>query len=555
MNPLQSAAIQTAINGENLFLTGPAGVGKSFCLRDLIRRLKHEEHKNVTVTASTGIAATAIGGSTPYSVFRINPFKIHEKPKYSKDAAKAWNETDVLILEECSMIVPELLDYLNGQAQICRKSKEPMGGVQVIFCGDFFQLPPIKDKKRPDPRDFIFETKVWHALDVQCIELEKVYRQDDADFVALLHRIRRGEVTISDNKYLANGANGGHEKNEHGIEPTVLFCHRAKVDAQNLQRSRALPGREHTFRAQVTAKKGRLTDKLREKAFKRLTVGKTCVLKVGSQVSMAVNRWIKYKVANGSRGVVIGFDERDHYFPWVQFNHVKIKVRPYQWNIQFTKKSAVVVTAMPLKLAWASTIHSSQGASIDYLTVDVSGAFAHGQMYVALSRATNKEHLLVKGYNPRNIKVNPKVKAFYLNEMKKVAVPRFYTAPEDKEEESEDVEEEEEPEDVEEKEEEPEDVEEEEEEPEDVEEEEEEPEEAEIPIRKRSSTATSSRKRKRLRRKLEDSDSSEGEEEPPEETIFNWDDLDDDNLYADEEQQQRVPNPFIDGDAVDAGDT
>ena len=403
MNAKQQEALDAALTGKNLFLTGAAGVGKSYTLKEVIRRLKLDHSDKVMgITASTGIAATPLHGVTLFSLFRINPRKVHEEPRVNE----TWRDLDILVIEECSMITPRLFDYLNTQAKISRRSKAPFGGVQLILCGDFYQLPPIKSKQHHDPRDFIFETTVWAESKLICVELTQVYRQENQRFAQTLMRVRQGIPTLADNQFLRSKqpppstfAHNNPNKRQKSsttesntIEPTKLYCHREQVDKTNLHQMQKLKTRKHKFQMHISATGCRVTDALRTSVTRQIPVPPTVELRIGSQVLLAVNYSLKHKLPNGKRGVVLDFHKEDS-FPIVQFDDCKVKIRPYRFIITISARVEIQAICIPLKLAWAATIHKSQGASIDYLDVNLTGAFAHGQVYVALSRATSPEHL------------------------------------------------------------------------------------------------------------------------------------------------------------------
>lgn len=402
MDEDQMRAATLVERGENVFLTGAAGTGKSWLLKEIIRLVRSKmPSRKLYVTSSTGKSALHIGGTTLFKAFGF--------PKVGA-AFKCPDRCQgdiTLILDEISMITIQLLEHLDALLRHHRKIKKPMGGIQVVFVGDFLQLPPV-DRKRPPgvSPDYCFESKVWKDLNLRVVELTMVYRQEDMAFIQMLHRIRKGEPSSGDSTKLRSM----YEKQSNGeIQPSILFCKVAEVDGFNSRELKKLEGKVHKFAAYATAKKGRVSDKQLKEAVGNLSVPNPVELKVGAQVSLATN-YLKIGLGNGSRGVVIDFEDS---WPVVRFATKIVKIRPYQWEVALPGNKVVVVTAIPLQLAWAMTIHKSQGSSIDYVHVNMSGAFAYGQVYVGLSRATSRQGLSVEGFNPKNVKACPKALAFY----------------------------------------------------------------------------------------------------------------------------------------------
>lgn len=407
LDDTQQEAVDLAESGHHVFLTGSAGVGKSFVLAHIIAKLK-ESKKQVAVTASTGIAAVNIKGCTIWNYFRLHPNMVKDNKLKSQ---LAWKNLTTLIIDEISMIDPSLFVFLHRQAQLTRKSQEPFGGVQLILSGDMFQLPPIMPGQ---PVKFVFETELWKLLNIQSVELKTVHRQDNAEFVAILNRIRKGVYTNSDAQALSKKRK--RVGDDHGIRPTKLYCLNRNVNMDNKQALADLSTERKQYMVTSRFEGAKVSPdrqkKLLNSALKNLPVSETLVLKVDAQVMLTVNLSVAHGLANGSRGVVTAFDEKTGY-PIVQFEHHKLLIRPHDWEVHVNAKTKLIVCCIPLKLAWALSIHKSQGQSITHLEVNLSNVFAEGQAYVALSRATSLDGLVVKGYSQQSVKVNPRVLAFY----------------------------------------------------------------------------------------------------------------------------------------------
>jgi ATP-dependent DNA helicase PIF1 len=408
LDPTQQEAVDLAEEGSHVFLTGSAGVGKSFVLAHIMKMFK-EANKKVAVTASTGIAAVNINGVTLYNYFKLHP-KMVDENKLRNQAT--WVGLDVLIIDEVSMVPPRLFAFLNRQAQLSRKNKELFGGVQLILSGDMFQLPPIM---KGEPLKFIFETELWKMLNIQPIQLTTVHRQDNADFIAILDRIRKGVYTQADAQVFSKKRKREGEDTK-GIRPTKLYCLNRNVDSENKRALIALSTeqKQYTITSKFTGDKINATTqrKCLKNALKNLPVSETLLLKIDAQVMLTVNLSVEHGLANGSRGIVVAFEEKTGY-PIVQFKEHKLLIRPYEWMLPAGKKAKLVVCCIPLKLAWALSVHKSQGQSITHLEVDLSNVFTEGQAYVALSRATSLDDLVVKGYSEKSVRVHPRVLEFY----------------------------------------------------------------------------------------------------------------------------------------------
>lgn len=403
----QQEALDILKLGHNVFLTGPAGSGKTFLLNQFIEYLKKEKI-GVGITASTGIAATHMGGTTIHSwsgmgvrdVLSDKDLKDLLKRPYLR---KHFLSTKVLIIDEISMLHAHQLDIINQICQAFRKSSQPFGGMQVIMCGDFFQLPPVT--KGQERAKFVTESETWHDMHLQICYLDEQYRQSDRGFLRVLNDIRSGEVNEVTVEYLSERLN----KDPEGYaRPTRLFTHNTDVDAINKTHLDALPGEEKEYFMYSTGSLG-LVEMLRRSCLapERLT------LKVGAQVMFVKNNY-EVGYVNGTLGEVIGFTKEGS--PVVRtFDGDEITVTQASWEVKEDDPSAgsgqvkAAISQVPLRLAWAITVHKSQGMSLDAAEVDLSRSFVPGQGYVALSRLRSLNGLKLMGMNQIALMVNPDV--------------------------------------------------------------------------------------------------------------------------------------------------
>lgn len=316
----QESIIDLANKGYNIFYTGSAGTGKSVLLREIIKKLKFKYgHEEVAVTASTGLAACNIGGITIHSfsgigLGRSEANMLYKKVRRSKQIMERWQKIKALVVDEISMLDGELLDKLDFIAQKIRKSHKPFGGIQLIFCGDFFQLPPVvkqeadaNNKGLPKQLVFAFESRIWKQGIQLSIILQKVFRQqDDLKFIEMLNEARLGNIDIETEKEFQKLS---RPLPKDDIEPAELYSTRYEVDTANMSRLNKLPGKIHIFES---ADGGTIKDPdHRNRLLSNFLAPKTLKLKVGAQVMMIKN--IDSTLVNGSLGKVIDFIDRDTY--------------------------------------------------------------------------------------------------------------------------------------------------------------------------------------------------------------------------------------------------
>mmetsp|Transcript_93271 Transcript_93271/g.263693 ORF Transcript_93271/g.263693 Transcript_93271/m.263693 type:complete len:679 (+) Transcript_93271:60-2096(+) len=426
----QRTAAARALRGESLFLTGAAGTGKSFLLRYLVQELEKLFPGLVAVTAPTGIAASNVGGQTIHSFagvgFGDDPLpKLVRKVEKSKDAIKRWQSTRVLVLDEVSMLDAHLFESLNAIARKFRNSPLPFGGLQLIFCGDFLQLPPVQAKGERQ-RLFCFQAKGWAecGLDGGTVILQEAVRQaGDPGFARVLTEVRRGVVSPEAEALLASCSTDVKPTPDDGIVPTKLYCTNKNVDAENAKQLARLPGQEVLFRARNTCGTRDPRRKLALNTMLDKKVPAELRLKQGAQVILVKNQPL-LGLVNGSRGVVDAFRDRR---PVVRFDNgqsVSIGLERFQHG---SGASSITRIQVPLKLGWALTVHKAQGMTLTRGELQVDDAFEAGQAYVALSRLTSTAGLWIRGsgLSATNTRAHPEVLGFY-----KMAVdPGAYDCP------------------------------------------------------------------------------------------------------------------------------
>ena len=413
LNSKQNEAFRAMCKGDNVFITGGGGVGKSTLIRHFVKL--NNKRKKIGITSTTGISAVLIGGSTIHSYLKIGlgtksqSRLIDEimKKQFMKDK---WTKTDILIIDEVSMMSPDLFDKIDNIARFVRGDERPFGGMQVILSGDFCQLPCVKTDK------FCFEAENWNEAIDKTIHLDEIIRQKDDKFQTCLNKIRLGIIDEEVKKLFDKRVNA-KLRNDLGIKPTQLYPTNRSVDQINtecLEKLVKKNGIEYSYECETefktpVHKNATIYDKLKM----RYLYSDTLTLSVDCQVMLIVNLSPEENLVNGSRGVVIKFDEEDD-LPIVRFmNGIERKIDYFDWEIQNDEKKIATASQIPLKLGYAFSIHKAQGCTLDYLKVDLSNIFEYGMGYVALSRVTNINGLSIKNINWDNIACNPKVIEFY----------------------------------------------------------------------------------------------------------------------------------------------
>lgn len=398
----QGIALEIMLSGESVLLTGPAGSGKTYTLNQFIKMCK-SEGKSVSVTATTGLAATHLGGTTIHSWAGIGvsdfiPSGFLEN--ITKGRREIIEKTDVLIIDEISMLHDYRLDMVNEVCRLVRGNDQPFGGIQVILSGDFFQLPPIN---RGDSRfgDFIVNSKIWKELDPVICYLQEQYRQDDDDLIDILNALRAGDIRQHHAKNLLERKGTSPPED---IDMTELHTMNVDVDKMNEMKLKELSGDEVIYTS-VTTGAANYVETLRRSVLAPTTL----CLKVGCLV-MAVKNSADKKYVNGSIGTVVEF-EPDTEYPVVEFrNGNRVCMSPDSWELRDGEKKRASITQIPLRLAWAITVHKSQGMTLDAAKIDLGKAFVEGMGYVALSRVKNLQNLYLVDINRTALRTSEKAR-------------------------------------------------------------------------------------------------------------------------------------------------
>lgn len=397
----QKQALAIMMGGQNVFLTGAPGAGKTYVLNQFVGRVVRAG-KRVAVTASTGIAASHIGGATIHSWSGLGILDELTNDDLrrlggSDRLAKRYNNTDILVIDEVSMLHGQRLDMVNQLAKVLRGSEAPFGGLQVILVGDLFQLPPIS--RGTSDLDFIHLSAAWAELNPRICYLTEQHRQQGNDaLLGLLEAMRLDEVTEDHGRLLEERL---HQAPNSQVAVTRLYSHNIDVDAINRRHLAALPGQNKNFQMRAKGSKAKI-----EQLSKGLLAPETLELKVGAEVMFVANNFGEGFV-NGSRGTVVEFDDAG---PTVRLlNGRTIAVEPHSWSLTEDGRVRAEVTQLPLRLAWAITIHKSQGMSLDAAEIDLSRAFTPGMGYVALSRVRSLDGLYLQGVNAMAMAMHPQI--------------------------------------------------------------------------------------------------------------------------------------------------
>ena len=397
----QTTALNILKSGKNVFITGSAGTGKTYLLKQYIRYLK-ERRVYPTIVAPTGIAASHLGGQTIHSFFALgiresideSYVEFMMEKKYLKSR---FAKLRVLIIDEVSMVSPELFTSMDLVLRGFKGVDAPFGGVQVVLSGDFFQLPPVS--KEPKEKRFAWQSPSWRELDLQTCYLQEKFRQADSRLIDVLDDIRSGNISEATNKALEERMNVSLPE---GTKVTQLYTHNADVERINLAELNKLEGKEKLY---VYEAKG--SAKNIEKIFKSSLVLEELWLKKGALVIFIKNS-PDGEYVNGTTGVVQSFSPIDNMPIVITTEGKKIKLELEEWSLENDSgKVVATVSQVPLRLAWAITIHKSQGMTLDAAQIDLSKTFEVGQGYVALSRIKSIDGLSLLGINPMALRVDP----------------------------------------------------------------------------------------------------------------------------------------------------
>ena len=394
----QSHALKILQSGNNVFLTGSAGSGKTFLLNQFIDYLRSKKIK-VGITASTGIAATHINGRTIHSwcgmgIAKKMTGKQIKKLLKRKDLFDRIRNVQVLIIDEISMLDAACLDLVD---KICKAAKNPFlpfGGTQIVLCGDFFQLPPVNKESK-----FAFHAKAWEESNITVCYLDEQFRQADSEFLKVLNKIRNNEAGETELNILKTRLN---KPVANLSKITKLYTHNSNVDGLNEKELSLIEEEEKQYQM-LSHGPQELVDLLK-KSYPAATELK---LKIGAIVMFIKNNF-ECGYVNGTLGEVVDFDVND--YPIVKTkDHNSIIAKPAGWSIEEEGAVLASITQVPLRLAWALTVHKSQGMSLDAAEIDLSKSFERGMGYVALSRVRALDSVCLIGINAMALKVDEQV--------------------------------------------------------------------------------------------------------------------------------------------------
>ena len=431
----QEIAYNKYIEGKNIFITGPGGTGKTALIR-CIQQDAYKKGINIQVCALTGCAAVLLeckaktihswagiglgNGTIEQTVQKVM------KNKFSKTN---WKGTNILIIDEVSMMSLKIFEMLDAIGKAARKNQKPFGGIQLIFSGDFYQLPPVGNKDEVETCQFCFESALWFqtfGLENH-VSLSQIFRQNDPIYQRILNQIREGRLKRSSNDTLLHNV-GKEIPADCPIRPTKLFPTRNKVDYINVSEMNNLEGKEYEYKVkyhsdlEMTAQEritrmGYTKEQIQTELMflqSNLRCEEIVKLKIGSQVMCIVNIQLDNDdiLCNGAQGIVTDINVQG--MPVVKYkNGYQMTMAPHIWPSELIP--GIGISQVPLILAWALTIHKAQGSTLDIAEIDAgSGIFECGQTYVALSRVKSLEGLYLSSFDSSKVRISKKVQDFYL---------------------------------------------------------------------------------------------------------------------------------------------
>ena len=387
----QNQALAILDAGHSVFLTGPAGSGKTFVLNQFIKNAR-QDGKNIAVTASTGLAATHLGGNTIHSWSGIgiaDELNKRALSEMSKSRREQITGADVLIIDEVSMLHDFRLDMVEEVCRLVREEEAPFGGLQVVLSGDFYQLPPV-NRSESRHGGFVTESNAWDELEPVICYLEEQHRQEDDTLLEILTALRTNDLRRRHAEALLKRK---MMRTPFDEPVTELYTRNVNVDAVNQAKLEAMEGELHEYEMESTGRKGAV-----ESLKKSCLAPEVLQLKQGAFVMFVKNSPEK-KYVNGTLGTVTGFEE-DTDYPIVETNSGRrVIAAPEAWEMRDGEKKIAGVTQIPLRLAWAITVHKSQGMTLDGAHIDLGNAFVPGMGYVALSRVKSLDTLTLAGLN------------------------------------------------------------------------------------------------------------------------------------------------------------
>jgi ATP-dependent DNA helicase PIF1 len=413
----QEEALTILKTGTNVFLTGEPGSGKTHTVNTYVEWLR-ERGIEPSITASTGIAATHVSGMTIHAwsgIGVLRDLSEYELDRISSNerVSRRVRHTKILIIDEISMLASHTLSMVDAVCREIRGDSRPFGGLQVVFVGDFFQLPPVTRNDSQQqyqqemvigdiPRSnssFAFSSVAWKTANPIVCYLTEQHRQEDSAFLEMLSAVRRSAITADHRRLLESRIDPAAEIDE----ATKLFPHNAAVDRMNDTALNALPEGSKKF---LMDQRG--PDHLTQALMRGCLSPETLVLKKGARVMFTKNDPMQ-RYANGTLGAVEAFESGTNNPIVTLSDDTTITVEPTEWKMEDSGKVLARIIQVPLRLAWAITVHKSQGMSLDSAVIDLSAAFEYGQGYVALSRVRTIEGLTLLGFNERALAVHPEI--------------------------------------------------------------------------------------------------------------------------------------------------
>jgi len=471
LDPQQAEALERALVGENLFVTGPGGTGKTHLIRALVAACAAAEPAiQVAVTATTGAAAVLLGGTTLHKFLgmglcdgSLEVLRAAAARRARGPAGAAMRRVRLLIVDEVSMLPRNFLDRVDLILRVLRREDRFFGGLQVVFFGDFYQLPPVDTRA-----GFAFESAAWAALidDANVIQLRTPHRQADPAFFALLQRARAGALTDADRAALDArvGAPLAPALEAAGVRPTRVVPHRAVAERLNMRELAKLPDAGQVVLSAATVARGVAAGQRKavaaqlERLVRDVPVPSRLPLRVGAQVTLTWNLDVSRGLVNGARGLLVGIEgscEADALQRWlddagpplsafprevpaglpslvVRFKDATVPMPLVAWTRRadgLEPPPTLAVVGVPLRLGWADTVHAMQGATLDAAHVDL-GVWEAGQAYVAVSRVRTLEGLVLDApLGPRVFFASPKVQRYYARLARREAGPAPAPAP------------------------------------------------------------------------------------------------------------------------------
>jgi ATP-dependent DNA helicase PIF1 len=443
LSPEQQFAVDAFNRGENLFITGAGGTGKTRLIKHILScAMGGGTGSPIQVCAMTGCAAILLdcGARTLHSWSGIKlakgpPDAIVANALRSKSAVSAWRKVKVLIVDEVSMMSRKIFDICNCIAKRARNCLLPFGGIQVIFTGDFFQLPPVGNFGEPDTEEFCFESDEWFSVFKMenHIQLRTMFRQSDPVYIDILSEIRTGQLSEKNLSILMERVGRTYDPSENnGCILTKLFPTRVKADFVNQAQYAKIESEEKIMKcvrnksalmyvengalieSEIILKCALLSDMEKDQHINTMIANTNCIeilkLKRGTAVMCTANIDLESGICNGSQGVIVDFFAND---PVVLFsNGMRKIISKHEW--QSDEYPALTIAQYPLCMAWAMTIHKIQGATMSMAEMDLGNSvFEYGQTYVALSRIKSLDGLYLSAFKADKIKANPKVTKFY----------------------------------------------------------------------------------------------------------------------------------------------